>query len=213
MEGYPEALLLSPLDWPEQSGDPRPGALDLFAPQGFGLGAPPIIMPYGGPPQSSYYGFDAPHAHPFLNAPATESRGGTLYFDDNAEPESLAAALRLMGLLDTEGICGFCSQQRRSAGRALSRPTADRFKLGSRLAIRRCVSQAPAGPGARYRRGLDRLRRCTESQMERPMGLQRKTRRNGRRRRRLGQGIARLRLPCRELLLGRLPQSGAGPRW
>jgi hypothetical protein len=109
MDGYPEALLLSPPDWPERSRDPRPGALEFFTPQGFGLGAPAIILPYGGPPQDSYYGFDTPQIHPFLNAPTTEPCGGTLYFDEYAEPEGLAAVLQLFGVRRTKDYAAFAA--------------------------------------------------------------------------------------------------------
>lgn len=109
MDGYPDALVLSPLNWPERSREPRPGTLDEFAPQGFGFGAPAIITPYGGPPEGSYYGYHGPHVHPFLNAPLTESRGGTLYFDDDTTSESLSAALQLMGLRDMKEYAAYAA--------------------------------------------------------------------------------------------------------
>jgi hypothetical protein len=107
MDGFPQAVSLSPAEWPDNCRGPRPGDLKLFIPQGFGLGAPPIITPYGGPPQGSYYGFHEQQAHPFLNGPKTESRGGTLYFDDDASTEMLNAALSLMGVYETKDYVAF----------------------------------------------------------------------------------------------------------
>jgi hypothetical protein len=107
MEGFPDDVRLSAADWPQNCAEPRPGDLQVFIPQGFGLGAPAIITPYGGPPQQSYYGFHAAQAHPFLNGPLTESSGGTLYFDDNASLQTLQETLGLMGVYQTLDYVAF----------------------------------------------------------------------------------------------------------
>ncbi|HLW90675.1 MAG TPA: hypothetical protein VKS78_05155 [Roseiarcus sp.] len=112
MDGYPEALRLSPADWPKQRRGPRPGDLAQFLTQGFGLGAPAIITPYGKPPESSFYGFDEPQAHPLLNAPSSEASGGTFYFDDGVSSESLEAALSLAGVYRTVDYVAFAASSR-----------------------------------------------------------------------------------------------------
>jgi hypothetical protein len=101
MNGFSEEVALSTMEWPQSCRGPRPGDLQFFVPQGFGLGAQPIITPYSGPAQDAYYGFHEAKAHPFLNGPLTESSGGTLYFDDDASIEMLNAALQLIGVYQT----------------------------------------------------------------------------------------------------------------
>ena len=131
MSGFPEEIRLSPPEWPEQCEGPRPGDLQLFVPQGFGLGAPPIVTPYGGPPQGGYYGFHEAQAHPFLNAPLTESAGGTLYFDDNVSTETLTAALQLMGVYWTEDYIAFAA----SSADPVKERYLDQLRLISRGAL------------------------------------------------------------------------------
>jgi hypothetical protein len=142
MEGYPEALVVSPPDWPEKSRDPRPGALDIFVPQGFGLGAPAIIMPYGGAPKGSYYGFDSPHAHPFLNAPTTEPSGGTFYFDDDAKPEALDAVLSLVGVRNTKDYAAYAA----SSADPLNERYLDQLRLVSNAALSSLFSASSDEP-------------------------------------------------------------------
>jgi hypothetical protein len=131
MSGFPEEIRLSQPDWPEHCEGPRPGDLRSFVPQGFGLGAPAIITPYGGPPQGGYYGFHEAQAHPFLNAPVTESAGGTLYFDDDASIETLTAALRLMGVYQTEDYVAFAA----SSAEPLKERYLDQLRLVSHAAL------------------------------------------------------------------------------
>jgi hypothetical protein len=119
MDGFPDDLHLSATDWPPDCREPRPGDLQLFLPQGFGLGGPAIILPYGGPPQPSYYGFHEAQAHPLLNAPPTEPAGGTLYFDDNVTTDELNAALGLIRVFQTKDYVAF--------GRSSTDPVADRY--------------------------------------------------------------------------------------
>jgi hypothetical protein len=107
MDGFPDDVRLSAADWPQSCREPGPGDLQIFVPQGFGLGAPAIVTPYSGPPQQGYYGFHEAQAHPFLNGPLTESSGGTLYFDDNASLETLQGALSLMGVYQTADYAAF----------------------------------------------------------------------------------------------------------
>jgi hypothetical protein len=101
MEGYPEELQLSAADWPAQCASPRPGDLKNLISQGFGLGPPLIVTPYGGSVSGDFYGSDTPNADPFLNAPLTESSGGTLYFDRTVSDQNLTAALQVMGIYST----------------------------------------------------------------------------------------------------------------
>ncbi len=107
MDGFPDEVSLSAIEWPETCRGPRPGDFQFFIPQGFGLGAPPIITPFSRPAQDAYYGFHEQQAHPFLNGPLTEPSGGTLYFDADASIETLSAALRLMGVYQTLDYVAF----------------------------------------------------------------------------------------------------------
>jgi hypothetical protein len=104
-DDFPDDVRLSAADWPQNGRDP--GDLQIFVPQGFGLGAPAVITPYGGPPQQGYYGFHEAQAHPFLNGPLTESACGTLYFDDNVSPETLQDTLGLMGVYQIHDYAAF----------------------------------------------------------------------------------------------------------
>jgi hypothetical protein len=106
MSGF-DAVIVSEPDWPERCDGPRPGDLRSFVPQGFGMGAPLIITPYGSPPPGGAYGFDERRGHPFLDAPLAEAAGGTLYFDDGAATEAVVAALRIMGIYDTGDYVAF----------------------------------------------------------------------------------------------------------
>ena len=131
MEGFPDEVHLSMAEWPEICREPRPGNLQFFIPQGFGLGVPAIITPYSGPAQNAYYEFDEAQAHPFLNGPLTEPSGGTLYFDDNAPIEKLNAALELMSVYQTLDYVAF--------GKSSSDPESERYldqlRFVSRLAL------------------------------------------------------------------------------
>jgi hypothetical protein len=132
MEGFPDDVPLSAADWPQGCREPRPGDLQVFIPQGFGLGAPAIIRPYGGPPQHSYYGLDEPQAHPFLNGPLAESSGGTLYFDDNTSVQTLQETLRLMGVYETLDYVAF--------GKSSSNPMSERYLDQMRLVTRSALA-------------------------------------------------------------------------
>jgi len=125
MQGFPDDVSLSASDWPQGCREPRPGDLHVFIPQGFGLGAPAIVRPYGGPPQQSYYGFDQPQAHPLLNGPLTEPSGGTLYFDGDASLQTLQETLRLMGVYETMDYVAF--------GNSSSDPISERYLDQMRL--------------------------------------------------------------------------------
>jgi hypothetical protein len=107
MEGFPDEVTLCALDWPATCRGPRPGNLDDFIPQGFGLGTPAIITPYGGQPSSDYYEFQPHQAHPFHDAPLTESAGGTLYFDESTPVEMLTAVLQTMAVYQTTDYVAF----------------------------------------------------------------------------------------------------------
>ena len=109
MEGYPEELQLSAADWPAQCASPRPGDLKHLISQGFGLGAPLIVTPYGGSAGGDFYGSDTPNADPFLNAPLTESSGGTLYFDGTVTGENLKAASEVMGIYSTDEYVAYAA--------------------------------------------------------------------------------------------------------
>ena len=98
MLGFPDEVPLTPLDWGKSAGRPGPGELAYFVPQGFGLGSPPIITPYGGAPKEDYYGFQPEQAHPILNGPTTEPNGGTIYFGHRVTHEALLATLGLIGV-------------------------------------------------------------------------------------------------------------------
>lgn len=112
LEGYPDALKLAPLDWPPlQTAMPHPGDLTQFLTQGFGLGPPAIVMPYGSA-DGSFYGFDQRSAHPLLNAPTTESSGGTIYFKDWAAPPDLKAAFNLSGVFDLDAYVAYSASSR-----------------------------------------------------------------------------------------------------
>lgn len=119
MNGFPQGVVISAPDWPEACGEPRPGNLTAFVPQGFGLGAPPVITPYGGAPPGGAYGFDTRQGQPFLDAPLSESAGGTLYLDDGADVGSIRGALQIMGVYDTADYVAF-------AGSSES-PVSDRY--------------------------------------------------------------------------------------
>lgn len=106
--GFPAGLRLSPSDWPVGAAVP-PGDLSRFVPQGFGLGAPPILLPYSGAPPEGAYGFSTQHGHPFQDAPLSEPAGGTLYFDDGAGRASIRAAVEIMGVYDTLDFAAFAA--------------------------------------------------------------------------------------------------------
>jgi hypothetical protein len=107
MDAEIEGLVLSPPDWPDKCRSPRPSDLTEFIAQGFGLGAPAILRPYGRMPQNSFYDFEKASGHPMSNAPLTESAGGTLYFDDGVEIEALIAAIGVMGVYATERFVAY----------------------------------------------------------------------------------------------------------
>jgi hypothetical protein len=130
MEGFPDQVPLCARDWPATCREPRPGDLQFFIPQGFGIGAPAIITPYGGPPKETFYGFHEGQAHPFLNAPPTESVGGTLYFDDNISIETLTAALPAMGIYQTLDFVAFGESSTNP-----EEPYLDQLRLVSRMAL------------------------------------------------------------------------------
>jgi hypothetical protein len=100
VEGFPVGLIVSSADWPDPKVELKPGDLRYFVPQGFGMGAPMIITPYGGPPSPTYYGLQDPQVHPMLNAPVTDSRGGTVYFDDGIDEMTLNALLGGIGVFE-----------------------------------------------------------------------------------------------------------------
>jgi len=91
-----------PPGWPGQKLEPSPSDLSTFASQGFGLGAPLVMRPWDRledlGQRRDYYGFDAPAPDPVKTAPATESRGGVLYFDDDVEAAALDSAMGIMGV-------------------------------------------------------------------------------------------------------------------
>jgi hypothetical protein len=97
MNGFPADIVISANDWPPECRAPHPGDLSHFMPQGIGMGAPLVVMPWAAARQS-YYSFQEPNAHPFLDAPWTAAKGGTLYFDSHATPDALTAALALIGV-------------------------------------------------------------------------------------------------------------------
>jgi hypothetical protein len=132
MDGFPDDLNFSPLDWPAGAREPRPGDLNYFVPQGFGLGGPAIIRPYGGPPQPSYYGFHEPQVHPFRNAPTTEPAGGTLYFDDNVTGEELNAALGVLHVFGTKDYAAFA----RSSINPIEEHYLDQVRFVSHMALK-----------------------------------------------------------------------------
>ena len=132
MDGFPDDVTLSAVDWPQNCREPAPGDLRIFVPQGFGLGAPAIITPYSGPPQQGYYGFHETQAHPFLNGPLTESSGGTLYFDDNASLEALHGALSLMGVYQIVDYAAF--------GNSSNDPVSERYLDQMRLVSHSALS-------------------------------------------------------------------------
>jgi hypothetical protein len=131
MDGFPDDLHLSAPDWPPNCREPRPGDLQFFLPQGFGLGGPAIITPYSGPPQPSYYGFHEAQAHPFLNAPPTESASGTLYFDDNVTADELNAALGVIGVFATKDYVAYS----KSSVDPLQERYLDQVRLVSKMAL------------------------------------------------------------------------------
>lgn len=131
MNGFPDNVTLSAIDWPPGCRGLQPGECRFFVPQGFGLGVPSIITPYSGPAESTYYGFHEQSAHPFLNGPLTESTGGTLYFDDNVAFESLHAALELMGVYQTLDYVAFGE----SCTDSKSERYLDQMRLVSRIAL------------------------------------------------------------------------------
>jgi hypothetical protein len=142
MEGYPETLRISPPDWPSQGHGPRPGDLTQFLPQGFGLGAPMIVMPYGAAPTDSFYGFDQPKAHPILNGPLTEASGGTLYFDDGVSLESLTAAMEVLGIYATPDYVAYAS----SAGDPVNERYLDQLRIVSSHALGSVFGAGPEPP-------------------------------------------------------------------
>jgi hypothetical protein len=94
MDGFPEDVILSPAAPSSGSG---PGNMLGFMPQGFGLGAPAVTMPWGSP-RESFYGFDKSTHQPILDSPTTVPSGGTIYFGSLNIGKGLEAALDLMGV-------------------------------------------------------------------------------------------------------------------
>ncbi len=109
MEGFPEELILSPA---APGGEtPGPGDLQRFLPQGFGLGAPAVILPWGGP-GGSFYGFDQTAQRPILDSPRTTSSGGTIYFDGRDLSSKLDVSLDLMGVRSGTDYVAFASSSK-----------------------------------------------------------------------------------------------------
>lgn len=109
MDGFPDGVRLLPAEWPMDCREPRPGDLRALAPQGIGLSAPTVVMPWGGAAQRSVYGFQPPHIDPRLNAPLTAASGGTIYFSGDVPYESLAAALSIMGVRGIRDYAAFAA--------------------------------------------------------------------------------------------------------
>lgn len=99
-EAIEDFLRVSPAVWPGKSLDLQPGDLTKFLPQGMGLGAPAVMMPWDDITdvfnRQNYYSFQTPMFHPIQNAPLTEACGGTVYFDGSPNPDRLAALLSLL---------------------------------------------------------------------------------------------------------------------
>jgi hypothetical protein len=98
-ERFQHLVRISSADWPERKGAARPGDLSTWMPQGVGIGAPMVLLPWDRPEaleqRSGYYGHQSPAADPIKSAPVTHEAGGVLYFADEASDEDLAAMLRL----------------------------------------------------------------------------------------------------------------------
>ena len=109
--GFPAALTISEPRWPGLPSDPQPGDLSRFVAQGFGLGAPPIVTPYGAP-EGSYYGFDPSAADPIHAAPRTDGNGGTLYFDGKVREDVFRAATCALGILPIASYAVFSASSR-----------------------------------------------------------------------------------------------------
>ena len=143
MNGFPDALSLSAADWPPECRDARPGDLRAFVPQGFGLGAPAVIMPYGGPPSGGYYGFQPVRGDPLRDAPLTDPGGGTLYFDDAVAPEELTTALALIGVYQTREYAAFGA----SSDDPVSERFLDQLRPVTSAALRSIFAADAAGVG------------------------------------------------------------------
>jgi hypothetical protein len=103
--GIEHLIKIAPPVWPGGPLSGQPGDLGLFAPMGMGLSGPFPIRPWDDPFSGSpagFYQYQAPGAHPFLNAPATEPAGGTVYLDDGPSEDDLRVLLRLLGVRSAE---------------------------------------------------------------------------------------------------------------
>lgn len=91
-----------PADWPGHPLPLMPGDFSKYAPQGLGLGPPPIVRPWDDPfeffSRPNYYGFDPPETDPVRAAPSQQAAGGVIYFGNSMKPELLR------GVLDTMGV-------------------------------------------------------------------------------------------------------------
>ena len=193
--------------WPGRALRLMPGDLSKWLPQGFGLGAPLVVTPYSDGPEPSYYGFDAAGSNPILNAPTQQPGSGVLYFDDGADLTKLRGALGIIGVrLADKTYAVFWD--------ATIDTIEDRYlhqvRIVSKAALGYLFKANPGSVGAtRPAACLRRLYRdlhCrAEGQVERRLRVQPRLERYAGRRRRLGQGIAWLRLRRGERLLGRLP--------
>ena len=118
MKSYPDSLQISEPEWPQDCTALHPGDLSEFVPQGLGRDGADIATPYSAS-GTAYYGFDVPKAHPLLDAPTTESNGGTFYFDQNVADDQLRTALRIAGVFEATDYVAYASSS--------SDPKSDRY--------------------------------------------------------------------------------------
>lgn len=161
MIGFPEAVWVSEREWPDGSSVPRPGHLELFAPQGFGLGAPAIVTPYGGAPPGDAYGFDRRHGNPLLDAPLSESAGGTLYFDERTPADSVRTAIDVMGVYDTMDYVAYAG----SSADSIAERYLDQMRLVTHMALGSLFGASlDAQPAAQSVRVIDCVLAFAEAQ-------------------------------------------------
>jgi hypothetical protein len=100
---YADAARVSPAIWPGKSLPVEPGDMSKFLPMGMGLSGGLPIRPWDDPLAmvqtfNDYYGVQPRAGHPFLDAPLTEARGGTVYLDGDIGETDFRTVVRAMGV-------------------------------------------------------------------------------------------------------------------
>lgn len=127
------AYLVLDAAWPAKGL--LPGDLKQFAPDGLGLAAPMIVLPYGRMAEPDFYGWHERVFDPFCGAPRNDAGGGVLYFDAYGDTGPLATALGLMGMVHDTPISEFVAFEAEAAD-----PPVERYLRQVRIMPRKTLA-------------------------------------------------------------------------